>query len=30
MVNLSDSATAAAWRIDAPARFISEIFNTAD
>jgi hypothetical protein len=30
MVNLSDSATAATWRIDAPARFVSEIFNTTD
>jgi hypothetical protein len=30
MVNLSNSAAAAAWRIDAPARFVSEIFNTTD
>ena len=30
MVNLSDSAATAAWRIDAPARFISKIFNTTD
>jgi hypothetical protein len=25
-----DSATSAAWRINAPARLVSEIFNTAD
>jgi hypothetical protein len=30
MVNLSDSAATAAWCVNTPARFISEILSAAD